>query len=305
MTSEKPDIVYHLAAQAIVRLSYQQPRSTFDVNVMGTVNVLEAARRAGCVRSVVVVTSDKCYRNAEWPWSYRETDELGGYDPYSASKAAAELAVSVFQHPAFQQSSQSSADMAVASVRAGNVIGGGDWALDRIVPDTIRAIANGSSILVRNPQSTRPWQHVLEPLSGYLWVGAQLERDPACRSAWNFGPREGRAVPVADVVTGLLDRWPADRSRLRIDPGGGAKEANHLRLDCGKSRAQLGWFPVWDFERTLDAVADWYRAFYASASPDAYASCVRQITEYTDDATREGVSWTVPVATGERVELSV
>lgn len=286
----RPEVVFHLAAQPLVRLSYEETRYTFDTNLMGTVNALEAARLTDCVRSVVAISSDKCYKNVGSIEGYREDDRLGGYDPYSSSKACAELAISVYQDARFQASGSPPSDVAIASTRAGNVIGGGDWAEDRIVPDTVRAIASDSDIVVRNPEAIRPWQHVLEPLSSYLLLGALLTKDRKYRSAWNIGPDDDSVPTVADVVEGILQRWPS-KTRLVIEQDRTQREAKLLRLDCSKAHDQLGWRPAWSIERTLDAIVSWYRDFYSAGPKDMYAVATRQIEEYVQSAVEKGLPW--------------
>ena len=236
-----PEVVLHLAAQPLVRASYDDPVATYDINVMGTVNVLDAARAAGAgdLHSIVVVTSDKCYLNREWEWGYREDEQLGGHDPYSSSKAGAELIAAAYRD---------SYGLPIATGRAGNVIGGGDFSADRLVPDAMRAVADGDPLRVRNPDSIRPWQHVLCPLHGY---GLLAERGE--RGAWNFGPAEEEARPV---------RWVAERLGVRWEADGGdhPHEAHFLKLDSSRARTRLGWLPRWDLERGLDATAEWYAA---------------------------------------------
>ena len=291
IAAAEPDVMFHLAAQPLVRLSYREPRQTFEVNVIGTVNALEAARLSGSVRAVVVITSDKCYRNVNWAWGYRESDELGGYDPYSASKACAELAVSVYQDPRFQQSVSSRRELAVASVRAGNVIGGGDWALDRIVPDTIRALTRGEDIVLRNPNATRPWQHVLEPLSGYLWLGAQLASGAPLASSYNFGPPESSIVTVHDLVSWIVRAWSTSSTRIVVESDESAAECQLLRLDCSKALQLLRWRPVWGAEGAVEALVEWYEEFYRRPGADMYGCSTRQIDEYVRLARAGGIRW--------------
>lgn len=289
---QRPEVVFHLAAQALVRRSLSERRLTFDVNVMGTVNVLEAARQTESVRAVVMITSDKCYHDQEWAWGYREIDQLGGHDPYSASKACAEMVIATYQNPRFQKAATPFVDLPIASVRAGNVIGGGDWAPDRIVPDTIKALTSGTDVLVRQPRSVRPWQHVLEPLSGYLWLGASMARDPdRYLASWNFGPGDGSAVTVAEVVGKILERWPAPASRLVVRPDGTSVETVLLRLDCSKAWQRLGWRVTWGIDRTVDAIVEWYRCFYTAPRDDMYPFAVEQIQQYAGHARQSGLSW--------------
>lgn len=252
----EPEYVFHLAAQALVRPSYRDPKETFDINIGGSVNLLECVRTSPTVKSLIYVTSDKCYRNKEWLWGYRENDELGGHDPYSASKAAAELVFSAYRTSFFNGQS----GIGCASVRAGNVIGGGDWAEDRIVPDCIGALQNDKPIVLRRPQATRPWQHVLEPLGGYLTLSAALSKDPDRYSgSWNFGP-EGKAMrTVEDLAQSIVKRWGRGSVESRIsdnDP----HEAGLLHLNCDKAIQQLGWHPRWDYSQTVEETVKWYRS---------------------------------------------
>jgi CDP-glucose 4,6-dehydratase len=288
----RPEIVFHLAAQAIVRRSLDDRRGTFETNVMGTVNVLDAARDTDSVRAMVMVTTDKCYRDQEWPWAYRETDELGGRDPYSASKACAELVIAAYQNRRFQKAAAAPVDVPIASVRAGNVIGGGDWAADRIVPDTVRAIAAGTDVVIRQPRAVRPWQHVLDSLSGYLWLGASMTRDPeAYNSAWNFGPSDAAAVTVTDVVGKILERWRPPATRLVIRPDPAAVETAIMRLDSSKALQRLGWKPTWELDRTVDAVVAWYHRFQAREQDDMYPFTVEQINDYASHARELRLPW--------------
>ena len=267
----RPELIFHLAAQPLVRASYADPVATYATNVMGTVHLLDACRRIESVRAIVCVTSDKCYENREWVWPYRESDPMGGHDPYSSSKGAAELAIASFRRSYFANGPL------VASVRAGNVIGGGDWAEDRLVPDIVRAMLAGQRPQIRNPQAIRPWQHVLDALSGYLLIGQRLlDGEDAVASAWNFGPTEDDARPVAWVADQLLDAWGAEGwdSPDLAQP----HEANLLKLDCSKARSLLGWAPRLPLERALGLVADWHKA--VAAGTDARATSVGQIQDY-------------------------
>ncbi len=257
----RPEVVLHLAAQPLVRRSYADPVETYATNVMGTVHLLEAVRSVDSVRAVLVVTSDKCYHNREWPWPYRERDVLGGHDPYSNSKAASELVAAAFRSSYFPPGELARHGVALATARAGNVIGGGDWADDRLVPDLIRGFQAGRPVVIRHPAAVRPWQHVLEPLAGYLALARRLhdgEAD-AC-GAWNFGPVEDDARPVAFLADRLAERW-GDGATWVHEPGAHPHEANVLRLDWSKARTCLGWRPRWDLATTLDHTATWYRGF--------------------------------------------
>ena len=250
----KPDIVFHLAAQALVRLSYDEPKLTFDTNVAGSVNILEAVRKSKYVKSLIYVTSDKAYKNKEWVWGYRENDELGGHDPYSASKAAADIVFSSYNDSYFKKNEA----IGVGSVRAGNVIGGGDWALDRIIPDCIRALKNGENIKIRNPKATRPWQHVLEPLSGYLLLGMKLYFEPKKYSgAWNFGPNVNSIKTVDELVNTVINVFGSGDKFIEHDENAN-HEASVLHLNCDKSNSNLNWFPTWDFNQTISKTVNWY-----------------------------------------------
>lgn len=265
-----PEFAFHLAAQPLVRLSYRDPKTTFDTNVGGSVNLLEAARASTTLRSLVFVTSDKCYRNREWYWGYRETDELGGHDPYSGSKAAAELVFGSYLSSFFSQSTR----VGAASVRAGNVIGGGDWAEDRIVPDSIRGLLNDGQITLRNPHSTRPWQHVLEPLSGYLLLAARLHDDPQKFSgAWNFGPDSSAFRSVEDLAAEVVKCWGSGTVVAREERNA-PHESKLLHLNCDKARQLLGWRPRWTFDQAVCTTVEWYTA------ADKAATSIGQIKAY-------------------------
>lgn len=273
----RPDFVFHLAAQALVRRSYADPHATFHTNLMGSVNVLEAVRATPGIRALVYITSDKCYLNKEWHWGYRETDELGGRDPYSASKACAELAFRAYAESFFSRNE----GLGAASTRAGNVIGGGDRSADRIVPDTIRALEEGRPVVLRNPQATRPWQHVLDPLAGYLRLGAALARDPAGFSGpWNFGPDDRSIRTVADLAAAVVQSWGAGEVVHRPDPDA-PHEATLLQLCSDKAHRLLGWRARWDFERAAAETARWYRAVHDGAPPLAVAC--GQVAAYMED----------------------
>lgn len=279
----QPEIVFHLAAQALVRRSYRDPLESWSTNVMGTANVLEACRLTPSVRAVVVITTDKVYANNEWPWGYRENDRLGGHDPYSASKAASELVVDSYRK-AFWGGAGAPL---LASARAGNVIGGGDWSEDRLIPDLVRAVQAGESLEIRSPQSTRPWQHVLECLSGYLLLGQRLlALDNTVAGGWNFGPAPQDNRTVAEVLSGLQKHWPqlAWHATSAEQP----HEANLLYLDCAQARAQLGWQPVWSLEESLEMTADWYR--HQASTGQAITG--QQLARYIVAASRAGCVWT-------------
>lgn len=280
----EPEVVFHLAAQAIVRTSYDTPKETFDVNVGGTVNVLEAIRSASSVRSAVVVTSDKCYENREWVWGYREEDPLGGHDPYSASKGAAEIACGAYGRSYFNPGGRGP-HPGFATARAGNVIGGGDWAADRLIPDCVRALAAGKPAVIRNPGATRPWQHVLDPLSGYLLLARRLAEDPVRFSgAWNFGPADGPALPVREVAAGFVGFWP--RGRLQVEAAGkqSPHEAHALALCTDKARKILGWRPILSAGEAVDWTAAWYRA-WQEGRENLRALSLRQIRRYEKSST--------------------
>lgn len=282
VSSVRPDIVFHLAAQPLVRRSYREPVETWATNVVGTANLLEGCRKTDSVRGILVVTSDKCYENHEWIWGYRENDRLGGHDPYSASKAATELLVGSYR-ASFMHAPDA---IRLASARAGNVIGGGDWSEDRLIPDIVRAVASGGEVEIRSPASTRPWQHVLESLSGYLMLGRDLlEGRPGADSAWNFGPDPEGNQPVAVVMRRLAELWPAMRWRTVEQQG--VHEARLLYLDSAKARAALRWQPVWGIDDALMATVDWYRAYIERGE----VISAQQIANYVEAAARRGVSW--------------
>jgi CDP-glucose 4,6-dehydratase len=286
MSEAAPELVMHLAAQALVRHSYRDTRGTFETNVLGTVNVLEAVRVCSSVRGVVVVTSDKVYRNHEWSWSYRENDELGGHDPYSCSKSCAELVTASYRSTIFRGERP-----LVATARAGNVIGGGDWGGDRLIPDAARAAAQGNELDVRNPAAVRPWQHVLEPLSGYLILAQRLlAGDARAGCAWNFGPDEESHAEVQTVLREFSRFW--DKARWRpAPPANPLPEAMLLRLDHSLARQRLGWRPVWNLGRALQATAGWYRTYYENGPASMRDHSLRDISLYTSDAHARGLSW--------------
>lgn len=278
--AHQPDFVFHLAAQPIVRRSYKEPRLTYETNVMGTVNLLEAVRKTKCARVVVVVTSDKCYENKESIHGCRETDPLGGNDPYSSSKACAELVVSAYR-ASFFNCGNGSQRVALASVRAGNVVGGGDWGEDRLVPDCVRALSAEKEIVIRNPASIRPWQYVLEPIGGYLLLGAKMyENNEKYEGAWNFGPSENDAISVEEVVKRMISYW--DNGKYRVESSSNQPhEAASLRLDCSKADALIGWKPTYTINEALIETVAWYKEFYEKrAASDLYDFTVKQIMKY-------------------------
>ncbi len=256
-----------------MRLSYSEPVETYATNVMGTVHVLEAARSAGSARAIVNVTTDKSYENREWVWGYREDEPMGGYDPYSNSKGCSELVTSAYRRSFMQKEG-----IALASARAGNVIGGGDWADDRLVPDILRAFEAGRPVVIRNPHSTRPWQHVLEPLSGYLVLAQRLWSDgQSAAEGWNFGPRDEDARPVQWIVEHMVGQWGAN-ARWQLDGGDHPHEAGYLKLDISKARSRLGWQPRWALADALQRIMDWHKAWLAKQ--DMQQACLAQIAQY-------------------------
>jgi CDP-glucose 4,6-dehydratase len=284
----QPEIVFHLAAQPIVRESYTSPKITFDTNVGGTVNLLECVRKTNSVKAVVVITSDKCYRNFEWQWGYRENDTLGGKDPYSASKACAELVSRSY----FESFFSGRAYPNIATVRAGNVIGGGDWAYGRIIPDCVKAFVQGEPVLLRNPKSVRPWQHVLEPLSGYLWLGSfLLEADSAVSGeAFNFGHLYDYNRTVQEVVKKFAENWGGARWKTDEERTNGGRESGILNLNCEKAMHSLKWHSVLSLEETIKMTADWYKAHYVE-SQNMYQFSRRQIDDYIKKAVQQGLEW--------------
>jgi CDP-glucose 4,6-dehydratase len=278
-----PEIVFHLAAQSLVRRSYRDPLETWSTNVMGTGNVLDACRDTPSVRAAVVVTSDKCYENRGLDRGYRETDVLGGYDPYSASKAATELMVASYRNASFAREHAP----LLATARAGNVIGGGDWSEDRLIPDLVRAVSKADTLEIRNPTATRPWQHVLESLSGYLSLGQRLlEGNRECEGAWNFGPGADDNRTVTDVLTRMRVFWPELAWKVTERPQ--PHEAQLLYLDSGKARDELGWHPIWSLDTALRTTADWYRLYLETGRAESRS----QLMRYVADAHANGVTWT-------------
>ncbi len=273
-----PDIIIHMAAQPLVRESYKNPKETYEINVMGTVNLFDAIRFSKSVRAVVNVTTDKCYENKEWYWGYRENEPMGGYDPYSNSKGCSELVTASFRNSFFNPENYSTHKVAIASARAGNVIGGGDWAEDRLIPDFIKAITNNKKVLIRSPFAIRPWQHVLEPLSGYLTLAAKLYSEGVkYASAWNFGPNDEDAKNVEWITNKICQLWK-DNASYEIDSNIHPHEANYLKLDCSKAKSILNWYPVWNIETTLLKIVEWNKGYKNEQDP--YSLCLNQIKDF-------------------------
>ena len=275
MVSFSPDILIHMAAQPLVRLSYQEPVDTYTTNVIGTVNVLEAARKCSNLKAIVSVTTDKCYENKEWEWGYRENEPMGGHDPYSSSKGCAELVTSAYRRSFF--SSEGTASL--ASARAGNVIGGGDWAEDRLIPDILRAFEKSEPVVIRNPLSTRPWQHVLEPLSGYLVLAQELFLNgDNFAEGWNFGPKEEDCKPVSWILDKMVTYW-GNNASWNLDKNNNPHEAGFLKLDCSKASNRLKWNPKWNLQLTLKSIVDWHQLY--SNGGDLKKQCLKEINTYS------------------------
>jgi CDP-glucose 4,6-dehydratase len=275
MKNFNPDIVIHMAAQPLVRLSYAEPVETYSTNVMGTVSVFEAARKCSQLKAIVNITTDKCYENHEWLWGYRENEPMGGHDPYSNSKGCAELVTSAYRRSFFNSDN----GPFLASARAGNVIGGGDWAADRLVPDILRAFEKSKPVVIRNPKATRPWQHVLEPLSGYLILAQALfEKGSMHAEGWNFGPKDDDVQPVEWILDRMVKTWGAGAS-WQLDSGNHPHEATYLKLDISKANAKLHWTPSWRLENTLEKIIAWHKAWLAGEKMDQY--CFDEITAFT------------------------
>jgi len=286
--THKPEIVFHLAAQSLVRYSYKNPVETYETNVIGTVNVFEACRNSKSVKAILNITSDKCYENREWVWGYRENDPMGGHDPYSASKGCAELITSSYRNSFFNLSGYlKTHNILLASARAGNVIGGGDWAYDRLIPDIMRAVSKNEKVRIRNPKATRPWQHVLEPLSGYLMLGQRLlEGDREFAEGWNFGPGDENSIDVETVIKNIKKRW--DKIEYSIQKGvKNPHEANLLKLDCSKAHLKLKWIPNWDFEKTMEVTVRWYKEFYENGRIPS----LDDLYEYIADSKNKRLKW--------------
>ena len=270
-----PDILFHMAAQPLVRLSYQKPVETYTTNVIGTVNVLEAARECKSLKAIISVTTDKCYENKEWDWGYRESEPMGGYDPYSSSKGCAELVTSAYRRSFF--SSEGTASL--ASARAGNVIGGGDWAKDRLIPDILRAFEKSEPVVIRNPLSTRPWQHVLEPLSGYLVLAQELFLNgDNFAEGWNFGPKDEDCKPVSWILDKMVTYW-GNNASWSLDKNNNPHEAGFLKLDCSKASNRLKWNPKWNLQLTLKSIVDWHQLY--TNGGDIKKQCLKEINTYS------------------------
>jgi len=279
MVDFNPDILVHMAAQPLVRLSYSEPVDTYETNVMGTVKVLEAARSCPNLKAVVSVTTDKCYENKEWAWGYRENEAMGGHDPYSSSKGCAELVTSAYRRSFMQEKG-----VGLASARAGNVIGGGDWSDDRLIPDILSAFEKAEPVVIRNPKSTRPWQHVLEPLSGYLVLAQKLYENPSeYAEGWNFGPQDDDAKPVDWILDSMVNQW-GNGASWKLDDGVHPHEAGYLKLDISKAKSRLQWKPTWHLETTLKRIIDWHQAWLNKE--DMQARCLHEIHEYMGDMRR-------------------
>ncbi len=278
ITQTQPEIVIHMAAQPLVRYSYANPVETYATNVMGTVHVLESIRNIDSVRAAIIVTTDKCYENKEWPWGYRENEPMGGYDPYSNSKGCAELVTGAYRQSYFSSDPYHRHKVGIASARAGNVIGGGDWSDDRLIPDAIKAFENNQSLMIRNPLATRPWQHVLEPLSGYLVLAQALYRDGTnFDGAWNFGPKDDDVRSVQEVVNLLIQNWRSP-ARWKQNSAKQPHEACSLKLDCSKARQYLGWTPKWSLEQAIEKIAQWQEAFQQEKNMQEFT--FQQINRY-------------------------
>ena len=287
ITEANPEIIIHMAAQPLVRYSYENPVETYATNVMGTVHLLEAVRNSKGVKAVVNVTTDKCYENKEWPWGYRENEAMGGYDPYSNSKGCSELVTSAYRSSFFNPADYAKHGVALASARAGNVIGGGDWAQDRLIPDILAAFAQNQPVLIRSPYAIRPWQHVLEPLRGYLTLAEKLYTEgTSYAEGWNFGPNDIDAKPVEWIVKTLAEQW-GNGASWTIDQAAHPHEATYLKLDISKARSQLNWQPALNLSQALQMIVDWYREY--NNQKDMQNVVLRQIATYVTLSSKENV----------------
>ncbi|CEK39031.1 CDP-glucose 4,6-dehydratase [[Clostridium] sordellii VPI 9048] len=282
----KPEIIFHMAAQPLVRLSYEEPKMTYETNVIGTLNLFEVVRKSNCVKSIINITTDKCYENKEWIYGYRETDSMGGYDPYSSSKACVELLTNSYRNSFFKKQ-----NIGIATVRAGNVIGGGDWSKDRLIPDIVKNISINNEITIRNPDAVRPWQHVLEPLSGYLWLGCLIMEDnERYGQGWNFGPEDSDILRVKEVLDTSIEIW--NKGKYKIDLSEQPHEAKLLKLDISKAKMDLKWKPVYNSYEAIHKTIDWYVEFYERNS-DMREFTINQIKEYTKKAINNKLLWSV------------
>lgn len=281
----KPDIIFHLAAQPLVRKSYKEPKKTYETNLLGTLNIYEAARKCNSVKAIVTITTDKCYENKEWIYGYRENDPMGGYDPYSSSKACVELLTNSYRSSFFNE-----LGIGVATARAGNVIGGGDWAEDRIIPDFVRSVSEGKTLFIRNPSAIRPWQHVLEPLSGYLWLGSLLlQGKKEYSNAWNFGPSDSDIISVENILQLAINIW--GMGQYEIDNSNKPHEANLLKLDISKAKCELKWSSVYNVESAISKTIQWYKNYYNNNEVTMEEFSINQIREYIDSASNKSILW--------------
>lgn len=281
----KPEIVFHLAAQSLVRVSYDEPKMTYETNVIGTLNLFEAIKKSSSVKVIVNITTDKCYENKEWVYSYRENDAMGGYDPYSSSKACCELLTSSYRNSYFSKN-----NIAISSVRAGNVLGGGDWAKDRLIPDIVKSLKDKKNILIRNPKAIRPWQYVLEPLSAYLLLATlMLEDTNKYSEGWNFGPDENINLNVENIIEKCINIW--GEGSYTIDKSANPHEANLLNLDITKAKNVMNWFPVYNIEETLTESISWYKNFYTNETFNVKDYSIKQIEKYVLKAKEKNILW--------------
>lgn len=281
----RPEMVFHMAAQPLVRDSYENPKETYEINVMGTISLFEAIRKSDFVKTIVNITTDKCYENKEWIYGYREVDPMGGYDPYSSSKACVELLTSSYRRSFFEEKK-----VKIATVRAGNVIGGGDWAKDRLIPDIVRSITFDNDVYIRNPKSIRPWQHVLEPLSGYLWLGAlMLEGKSVYSEGWNFGPEYNDTLTVKEILDKTIEIW--GKGNYVLDLNQNVHEANLLKLDISKAKSILSWRPLYNSNKAIEETVVWYKNYYQNPNINIKEFTLKQINEYVKYARKNNVIW--------------